>query len=730
MSNRFPIAARTGSRSVLVLLVLVAAGYYAGGNLDPDPIAHAGQSVAHVLGLNEDGLIIGEGGAFVFREDGYLLTRYHFVMYADTVAVLLPGRAELNGKVVAGDKLSDLAIIKIDPPEPLPALSLVDQPAYGIGDEVVALGVRRWRETEVAAGRIVAEDGRKLGIAEYEPLIIADADGDIGSAGGPLLNERGGLIGIIAATHTRWNRPYRDKPAFYALPAEQAARIAGRLLRGGENLWTEVPFEAGLMTPEVKDLYRVPFDYAWIRNVQSPRGADFEAAGYVVGFDGRPLDGTDAWLRRLWTAPAGTTLGFRLAPDVDRPRDIVAAEHATVSFTITEDIEGSMARPCPACDAAITPLGLAVASSAPAVEHDTLEPDVPDAVREASRAIARIVALDPVLGRVQTSGSALCIRADGYFITAAHLVPDGMEARIELPGRVELAADVVARDEATDLAVVKADTESPLPAISLRRPPEVRRGQRLWAAAMPDGLEVEFAPGHVFGVNVLDRFPSMKFEELIIADNEIRRGYSGGPLLTGDGELAGMILAAMANDIAAPDEVRRTYALTATLAAAIAGRLLADDLPLWTESGVAWHLPSSYHTMVNTRDWVPVGMTLQGDGDSMVVSASALAERSGFSGHDRVLSVNGVPVRPTDEWRRLLLRAPAGSQLRFRVLREDVPPTLTLGERRGLHITRHEIEVIVEVTPEMAGSMSRPCPRCDEVLRTPQKSSHKHGEGQ
>lgn len=695
-------AARGPARATLIVVftlpLLILAGCAGSGDADPDPIERATYSVAHILGLNEEGLVTAEGGAFVFREDGYLITRYHFVIHADTVAVLLPGREELVGEVVASDERSDLAIVKVDAGEPLPALSLADQPPYEVDDPVVGLGARYWQRTEVATGRIIPhDDDQRWFIAAYEPFLVVEADDDIGFGGGPLLNQQGQVLGIIASTR---NNPLRDSEApplrLYVLPATETAAIAGRMLQGDGDLWTDF--------------------------------LDIDDSLSVVGLNGAPMTVT-AWFP-LWTASAGTTFDLQVVPNDSLRRgvewDPTDPETQTVSVTIDDEAEGSLGRPCTTCDAAVAPRGVPVkiASRVPAKRVT----DAPAAVIAASEAIAQLLVLDPILETEEDSGSAFCFRADGYFITAAHLVPEDKKGRLRVPGHGEVDFEVVGRDPEADLAVLRVEVSSPLPTIPLFDLPEVKRGDRLWAAATPDGPEVQFAPGHMFGINIRNLFWG-NFEDYVIADNDTRPGYSGGPLLDEDGRLAGIIKGTRGQFLTDPDQIDRTYATRAVTAAAVAGRLLLGRTPLWTEVGFAYHRFGTWRSFLRKDPFVYVDVDYEGEGRSAVAVLSPRAKSSGFEPHDDVLSLNGSPIEWTDEWKRTMMLAPAGTRLVFRVERPLVSRSLSIGEYVDLDPTKEEVDVTVTITEDFAGSMSAPCPRCDEALRGPSGAGQDNGSG-
>ena len=144
------------------------------------------------------------GSGFIISEDGYILTNNHVVENASEILVALSDRRERMATLVGSDKLSDLALLKIDA-EDLPMVKLGSSEQLEVGEWVVAIGSPFGFEYSVTAG-IVSAKGRSLPMeaeGNYVPFIQTDVAINPGNSGGPLFNLKGQVVGINSQIFTR-----------------------------------------------------------------------------------------------------------------------------------------------------------------------------------------------------------------------------------------------------------------------------------------------------------------------------------------------------------------------------------------------------------------------------------------------------------------------------------------------------------------------------------------------
>jgi serine protease Do len=82
----------------------------------------------------------GAGSGFILNKDGLIVTNNHVVEGAKEVTVTLANKQEYQAKVIGRDPKTDVALVKIEPKEALPTVSLGDSDRLRVGDWVVAVG--------------------------------------------------------------------------------------------------------------------------------------------------------------------------------------------------------------------------------------------------------------------------------------------------------------------------------------------------------------------------------------------------------------------------------------------------------------------------------------------------------------------------------------------------------------------------------------------------------------
>lgn len=141
------------------------------------------------------------GAGVLFDPEGYLLTNHHVVRGADRVTVRLTDakgvRRAFPGKIVGTDPHTDTALLQIDPGgAPLVTVPLGDSDTVQLGDWVVAIGNPLYLTGTVTCG-VVSGLHRQVRQNLIEDFIQVDAAVNPGNSGGPILNTRGEVIGIV-----------------------------------------------------------------------------------------------------------------------------------------------------------------------------------------------------------------------------------------------------------------------------------------------------------------------------------------------------------------------------------------------------------------------------------------------------------------------------------------------------------------------------------------------------
>ena len=136
------------------------------------------------------------GSGFLVSEDGYILTNAHVVGDNDEVSVAFYGGFEMQGKVLRRHKTRDVALVKVDVHKALP-LAIRREPVR-VAETVYAIGAPKltdlaWTLTMGVVSAVRKDE--KTGLNRIQ----ADVETHGGNSGGPLLDERGNLVGITVS---------------------------------------------------------------------------------------------------------------------------------------------------------------------------------------------------------------------------------------------------------------------------------------------------------------------------------------------------------------------------------------------------------------------------------------------------------------------------------------------------------------------------------------------------
>jgi serine protease Do len=267
----------------------------------------------------------------------------------------------------------------------------------------------------------------------------------------------------------------------------------------------------------------------------------------------------------------------------------------------------------------------------------------------------------------RSSGSGFFITGSGEIITNHHVVEDADKIRVRLVDDTEYHAEVVGKDPATDLALLRVvNPDREFDHLSLGDSEAVRVGQWVMAAGNPLEMEhsvtvgVVSAKGRALGLSA----ESNSFENFIQTDAAINFGNSGGPLVDLFGHVVGIntaINAAGQNiGFAIPVNVaRRILPQLRERGRVVRGYLGVSINNLDPGEAEAFGLESSDGALVES-----------------VVSGRA-ADRAGVRHGDVIVSVDGEPIENTRELIDTISAMPPGTKVELGVMRNGASKKLT-----------------------------------------------------
>ena len=271
--------------------------------------------------------------------------------------------------------------------------------------------------------------------------------------------------------------------------------------------------------------------------------------------------------------------------------------------------------------------------------------------------------------RSSALGSGFVISEDGYVVTNNHVIEGADEILIEFFSGEELPAKVIGTDPKTDIALLKVETDQPLPFVPFGNSDVSRVGDWVISMGNPLGQGFSVSAGIVSARN---RALSGTYDDYIQTDAAINRGNSGGPLFNMDGEVIGVNTA-----ILSPNG--GSIGIGFSMASNVVTRVV-DQLREFGETRRGW----LGVRIQDLTDDLAEGFGLDSTKGALVNSVQeGPAKEGGMLDGDIIVSFDGKPVADTRGLVRTVANSPVGESVRVIVLREGKSITLkvTLGRR-------------------------------------------------
>ena len=169
------------------------------------------------------------GSGVIITSDGYIVTCNHVVENANSILVTLNDDTEYEATIVGTDPRNDLAIIKIETADLIPA-TLGDSDMLTVGEDVIAIGNHLGELRGTATGGMISALNREVAIDTSNMVLLQhDAAVSPGSSGGGLFNSSGSLIGIVNAKASASNA----EGLGFAIPVNSVKQIIDDLINYG-----------------------------------------------------------------------------------------------------------------------------------------------------------------------------------------------------------------------------------------------------------------------------------------------------------------------------------------------------------------------------------------------------------------------------------------------------------------------------------------------------------------
>jgi len=194
------------------------------------------------------------GSGVLVSHDGYILTNHHVVEAADQIEVAMADGRKAKGHIIGSDPETDLAVIKIEMGNNLPAITFGQSDQAQVGDIVLAVGNPFAVGQTVTMGIVSAVKRNHLGLNAFENFIQTDAAINPGNSGGALVDVNGNLIGINSAIYS----PNGGSLGIgFAIPVSTAKKIMEQIILTGSVTRGWIGVAVQEITPELAESFKL-----------------------------------------------------------------------------------------------------------------------------------------------------------------------------------------------------------------------------------------------------------------------------------------------------------------------------------------------------------------------------------------------------------------------------------------------------------------------------------------
>jgi serine protease Do len=293
--------------------------------------------------------------------------------------------------------------------------------------------------------------------------------------------------------------------------------------------------------------------------------------------------------------------------------------------------------------------------------------------RDVEPSVAHIKVYESEALSREGAGSGVIVNSAGFILTNAHVVRRANKIRVKLFDGTETDAKILGIDMQTDLAVIKIESNKPLPVARMGDSDKLNVGDWVLAMGSPFGLEQTVTAGIISAKDRVTEAGATPFQQFLQTDAAINPGNSGGPLVNLAGEVIG-INTQIATSSGTYNGIG--FALPSATAVDVYNQLITDGRVRRGFLGI------------NPQELTPQIARLNkiADGQGVLVreltAASSPASLSGLQSGDVITSINGLKVKNVRELIRRIAALPVGSIANIEYIRA--------GERRTAAVKLEE----------------------------------------
>ena len=267
----------------------------------------------------------------------------------------------------------------------------------------------------------------------------------------------------------------------------------------------------------------------------------------------------------------------------------------------------------------------------------------------------------------QATGSGFVVSSDGYIVTNAHVVNGATSVTVKIGAGKTQPAEVVGKDESTDIALLKVDGASGLKPLQFGDSSKLQVGDPVFAIGNPFGLDRTLTTGVVSALDRQITAPNgFSIDGVVQTDAPINPGNSGGPLLDAQGRVIGVNSQILTGSSTSEGNVGIGFAAPSDTVRNVVEQLRANGQVKHAYLGVQ------------------MGPTESGSGALVgAVTPGGPAADAGVRAGDTIVSFDGRRIASPDSLSSLVNARQVGDEVRLVVRRGGAEQTLTvtLGEQ-------------------------------------------------
>ncbi len=270
--------------------------------------------------------------------------------------------------------------------------------------------------------------------------------------------------------------------------------------------------------------------------------------------------------------------------------------------------------------------------------------------------------------RSSALGSGFIISEDGYIVTNNHVIESADEIQVELyQGGPQLEAELIGTDARTDIALLKVESDKPLPFVAFGDSDAARVGDWVLAIGNPLGQGFSVSAGIVSARN---RTLQGSYDDFIQTDAAINRGNSGGPLFNMDGQVVGVNTAILSPN---GGSIGIGFAMSSAVVSQV-----VDQLREYGETRRGWLGVRIQNVEPDVADALGLAAA---QGALITDVPEGPAAEAGMKAGDVILTFDGEMVDDTRELVRIVAETDIGRSVEVTVFRDgkEVPLNVEIG---------------------------------------------------